>query len=172
MSLRAAFVRLPSQRPLACVLRFRSGCLLRSRSCRPSGCLRQATQPAPAGMCSGLPPSLPLMSPFGLPSAGYPASARWHVFTFHVSGFFSPCRRCRSGVRRGDVWDGRSPSLRDDRGRVTRRRDRLCRSGGLFWEVGRRVFLLRVGVVDRTRAVEMFGTDGAHPSEDDRGRFP
>ena len=31
-------------------------CLLRSRSCRPSGCLRQATQPAPAGMCSGLPP--------------------------------------------------------------------------------------------------------------------
>jgi hypothetical protein len=27
-----------------------------------------------------LPPSLPLMSPFGLPSAGYPASARWHVF--------------------------------------------------------------------------------------------
>ena len=27
-------------------------CLLRSRSCRPSGCLQQATQPAPAGMCS------------------------------------------------------------------------------------------------------------------------
>mgnify|MGYP000941299493 CR=1 FL=1 len=27
-----------------------------------------------------LPPSLPLMSPFGLPAAGYPASARWHVF--------------------------------------------------------------------------------------------
>ena len=27
-----------------------------------------------------LPPSLPLMSPFGLPSAGYPASPRWHVF--------------------------------------------------------------------------------------------
>ena len=24
--------------------------------------------------------SLPLMSPFGLPSAGYPASARWHAF--------------------------------------------------------------------------------------------
>ena len=34
-----------------------------------------------------LPPSLPLMSPFGLPSAGYPASARWHVFRFQVSGF-------------------------------------------------------------------------------------
>ncbi len=31
---------------------------------------------------SGLPPSLPLMSSFGLPSAGYPASARWHVFRF------------------------------------------------------------------------------------------
>ena len=27
-----------------------------------------------------LPPSLPLMSPYGLPAAGYPASARWHVF--------------------------------------------------------------------------------------------
>jgi len=45
-------------------------CLLRSRSCRPSGCLRQATQPAPAGMCSSLPPSLPLMSPYRLPAAG------------------------------------------------------------------------------------------------------
>ena len=31
---------------------------------------------------SGLPPSLPLMSPFGLPLAGYPASTRWHVFRF------------------------------------------------------------------------------------------
>ena len=37
---------------------------------------------------SGLPPSLPLMSPFGLPLAGYPASARWHVFRFPVSSFF------------------------------------------------------------------------------------
>ena len=45
------------------------------------------SQPAPAGMCSGLPPSLPLMSPYGLPSAGYPASPRWHVFRFQVSGF-------------------------------------------------------------------------------------
>ena len=33
---------------------------------------------------SGLPPSFPLMSPFGLPLAGYPASARWHVFQFQV----------------------------------------------------------------------------------------
>ena len=33
---------------------------------------------------SGLPPELPLMSPFGLPSAGCPASARWHVFQFVV----------------------------------------------------------------------------------------
>ena len=28
-----------------------------------------------------LPPSLPLMSPYGLPAAGYPASARWHVIS-------------------------------------------------------------------------------------------
>ena len=53
---------------------------------------------------SGLPPSFPLMSSFGLPLAGYPASARWHVFRspvsslrlpasgfqFPVSGFQSP----------------------------------------------------------------------------------
>jgi hypothetical protein len=26
------------------------------------------------------------MSPSGLPAAGYPASARWHVFRFQVSG--------------------------------------------------------------------------------------
>ena len=31
---------------------------------------------------SGLPLSLPLMSPSGLPAEGYPASARWHVFRF------------------------------------------------------------------------------------------
>ena len=40
--------------------------------------------PSPSSPCfqlSGLPPSLPLMSSFGLPSAGYPASARWHVFS-------------------------------------------------------------------------------------------
>ena len=34
-----------------------------------------------------MPPSLPLISPFGLPAAGYPASARWHVFNFPASGF-------------------------------------------------------------------------------------
>jgi hypothetical protein len=33
------------------------------------------------------------MSPFGLPSAGYPASARWHVFRFQVSGFSSPPKK-------------------------------------------------------------------------------
>ena len=32
------------------------------------------------------------MSPFGLPSAGYSASARWHVFRFQISGF-SPALR-------------------------------------------------------------------------------
>jgi hypothetical protein len=37
-----------------------------------------------------LPRSLPLVSPFGLPSAGYPASARWHVFRFPVSGLSLP----------------------------------------------------------------------------------
>jgi len=36
----------------------------------------------PREILYALPPSLPLMSPFGLPSAGYPASARWHVFRF------------------------------------------------------------------------------------------
>jgi len=68
--------------------------LLRSHSCRPPGCLWQATQPAPAGMCSGLrfpvsglPRSLPLISLFGLPLAGYPASACWHVFRSQVSSF-------------------------------------------------------------------------------------
>ena len=67
---------------------------------------------------SALPPSRPLMSPFGLPSAGsvgshppgmshpsgclcslprnrpvawFPASARWHVFQFPVSSLCPPC---------------------------------------------------------------------------------
>jgi hypothetical protein len=59
LALRAAFGRLPSQRPLACV----QVCLVRSRSSR-----------------------------FGLPLAGYPASARWHVFQSQVSnsGLQSP----------------------------------------------------------------------------------
>jgi len=30
------------------------------------------------------------MSPFGLPAAGYPASARWHVFKFPLSPLRSP----------------------------------------------------------------------------------
>ena len=33
-------------------MRYRAG--VRSRSCHPSGCLRQATRPAPAGTCSAL----------------------------------------------------------------------------------------------------------------------
>ena len=32
---------------------------------------------------------------------------------FFFSGFSSPCRRRDSDARRGDFWDGRSPSLRD-----------------------------------------------------------
>jgi hypothetical protein len=42
-------------------------------------------KPSARSQVSGLPPSLPLMSPSGLPAAGYPASARWHVFRFQVS---------------------------------------------------------------------------------------
>ena len=62
----ASLLRLPSQGytfvfPLGSV-RFRAG--VRSRSCRPTGCLRQATQPAPAGMCS-LPLILPYRAPCG-----------------------------------------------------------------------------------------------------------
>jgi hypothetical protein len=38
---------------------------------------------------SSLPPSFPLMSPFGLPLAGYPASARCHVFRFQILSAFS-----------------------------------------------------------------------------------
>ena len=48
--------------------------------------------PIHSQILSGWPPSLPLMSPFGLPSAGYSASARWHVFRFQISGF-SPALR-------------------------------------------------------------------------------
>ena len=47
--------------------------------------------PVPPRLCArylyALPPSLPLMSPFGPPSAGYPASARWHVFRSPDSDF-------------------------------------------------------------------------------------
>jgi hypothetical protein len=57
--------------------------------------------------------------------------------------------------------DGAHPS-EGDRGRVTRRRDRLCRSGA-FVEDGSPVFLLGVGVVDRARAEEDVW-DGRSPS--------
>ena len=55
---------------------------------------------------SALPPSLPLMSSFGLPSAGYPASARWHVFSISAFSFVPHvCRiqthRSRPGYRHG-----------------------------------------------------------------------
>ena len=73
-------------------------------SSRPTGCLRQATQPAPAGMCSlpvdfaTLHPSgclrqsfslRSIISPFGLPAAGSVGSLRFQVsgFRFHASGF-------------------------------------------------------------------------------------
>jgi len=51
------------------------------------------SQPAPAGMCSPLRSGCLVRSRsagFGLPSAGYPASARWHVFRFPVSPFSYP----------------------------------------------------------------------------------
>jgi len=44
------------------------------------GCPPWATLLTRCSAALRLPPSLPLMSPFGLPSAGYPASPRWHVF--------------------------------------------------------------------------------------------
>jgi hypothetical protein len=75
-----------------------SACLKSTKE-NKSGLPRMETLPLPwdnalsRGCCSApprvdtrysaalrLPPSLPLMSPFGLPAAGYPASARWHVF--------------------------------------------------------------------------------------------
>ena len=90
VALRAAFGRLPSQRPLACVpvSSFR---LPASSFQFPVSSFRlpvSGFQFPVSGFrfpVSGLPPSFPLMSPFGLPSAGYPASARWHVFQFPVS---------------------------------------------------------------------------------------
>ncbi len=62
-------------------------------SVHPSGCLCSLPRNRPVAWFPAsarwhvfsaalrLPPSLPLMSPFGLPAAGYPASARWHVFS-------------------------------------------------------------------------------------------
>ena len=109
----------PSQRPLACDLRCAPvASLLRLPtlgytvdSFAPAQLALRANlrllhlAPAPAldcltlGICAiarvisaalRLPPSLPLMSPSGLPSAGYPASARWHVFRSQVSGLRFP----------------------------------------------------------------------------------
>ena len=58
-----------------------------------------------------LPPSLPLMSPYGLPSAGYPASARWHVFApahLALSGSLreSPERLPKPPGSRETIWFG------------------------------------------------------------------
>ena len=51
--------RAPSDfRVLLCARDIFMRCLARSRSSRPSGCLRQATRPAPAGTCSALRVSL------------------------------------------------------------------------------------------------------------------
>ena len=44
---------------------------------------------------SKLPRSLPLILPFGLPAAGYPASARWPVFRFQI--FSCSPRKCPTG---------------------------------------------------------------------------
>jgi hypothetical protein len=52
LSQRPRFALRANLRLVVATLRY--GCLLRSRSCRPTGCLRQATQPAPAGRCSYL----------------------------------------------------------------------------------------------------------------------
>ena len=57
------------------------------------GCPPWATLLTRCSASLRLPPSLPLMSPFGLPSAGYPASARWHVFRSQV--FLPPPRKPR-----------------------------------------------------------------------------
>ena len=50
--------------------------LLRSRSCRPTGCLRQATQPAPAGMCSSFCFLPPLFRVYGLMHVRSASTAR------------------------------------------------------------------------------------------------
>ena len=84
VALRAAFGRLPSQRPLACV-RSRSVDSQVLPTCSSFGAaLRQSLTyivPDAAPGCPRQSFSLrSIMSPYGLPSAGYPASARWHVF--------------------------------------------------------------------------------------------
>jgi hypothetical protein len=54
--------------------------LLMQPTAQPPCCLVPSQRPLACVQVSGLPRSLPLISPFGLPSAGYPASPRWHVF--------------------------------------------------------------------------------------------
>jgi len=50
---------------------------------------------------SVLPPALPRVSPQGLPSAGCPASARWHVFSFpHIPTFNPGARSLRMALAR------------------------------------------------------------------------
>jgi hypothetical protein len=62
-------------------------CLARSRSVHPSGCLRQATRPAPAGTCSALRFPVSAFRCFSI--RGYlPAFAG--TFRFQVSGFRFP----------------------------------------------------------------------------------
>ena len=66
-------------------------------SCRPSGCLRQATQPAPTGMCSGLPLSPPLSLPRRIllrPPA--------HVFMF--AGFKRIAPKQDTGMDLNEPW--------------------------------------------------------------------
>jgi hypothetical protein len=75
-------------------------CLLRSRSCRPSGCLAAATQPAPAGMCSREPSApRPPVHPVILSknpysdlrwSANFPLRPR-NLFTIPPHASISPC---------------------------------------------------------------------------------
>ncbi len=67
------------------------------------------TPPSPSSYCfqlSGLPPSLPLMSSFGLPSAGYPASARWHVFSISAFSFVPDGCRIQTHRSRSRYWNG------------------------------------------------------------------
>jgi len=49
-----------------------------------------------------LPHSLPLISPFGLPAAGYPASARWHVFMY--AGFKRIAPEQDTGMDLNEPW--------------------------------------------------------------------
>ncbi len=68
---------------------------------------------------------------------------------FHVSGFSSRCRRFQSGVRRGAVWDGQSPSLRGRSwARYATEGPALSVRGFSAGAVGRGSFTLPLQVVD------------------------